>query len=125
MNKTKSNKPPFSRVIALQIVLTLTIISNIIGAANAIRNFDSFLLTYPKLNNALGYVYILCALIAVIGAYYLWSLKKGGLYVICIALITIVGLDIYAGIPAQHLFSAVALFVLILIVLFPVRKYLK
>ena len=121
----KPAKPPFSRLIALQIVLTLTILSNIIGAANAIRSFDIFLLTYPKLNIALGYVYIMCALIAAIGAYYLWSLKKNGLYVIGIALITIAGLDIYAGISSQHLFSVVGLFVLIIIVLIPVRKYLK
>jgi hypothetical protein len=67
----------------------------------------------------------LCALIAAIGAYYLWSLKKSGLYVIGIALITIAGLDIYAGISSQHLFSIVGLFVLIIIALIPVRKYLK
>jgi len=121
----KPVKPPFPRVIALQIVLTLTIISNVIGAANAIRNFDSFLSSYPKLNNALGYVYILCALITVIGAYYLWGLKKAGLYVICVAFITVIGLDIYAGIPSQHLIAASALLVLIIIVLIPVRKYLN
>ena len=118
-------KPPLSRAVALQIVLTLTIISNIFGAANAIRNFDSFLLTYPKLNTALGYIYILSALIAVIGSYYLWKLKKSGLYVICIAFIAVIGLDLYAGIPTQHLITASALLVLIFIVLIPVWKYLE
>jgi len=112
-------------VIALQIVLTLTIISNIVGAANAIRNFDAFLLTYPRLNNSLGYVYVLCALFAVIGAYYLWSLKKSGLYVICVAFAAVIGLDLYADIPIQHILAATGLFILILIVLIPVRKYLK
>ncbi|HJY64631.1 MAG TPA: hypothetical protein VJ455_10785 [Ignavibacteria bacterium] len=120
-----SIKPSASRMIALQIVLTLTIISNIIGAANAIRNFDAFLLANPKLNNVLGYVYVMSALIAVIGAYYLWSLKKSGLYVITIAFIAVIGLDLYAGISTQHILAASALFVLILIVLIPVRKYLN
>jgi hypothetical protein len=120
----KPVKPSFQRLIAMQIVLTLTIISNIIGAASAIRNFDSFLITYPKLNTALAYLYILCALIIVIGAYYLWKLKKNGLYVMCIAFITIAGLDVYAGIPSQHTIAALGLLVLIIIVLIPVRKYL-
>ncbi|HEY3251497.1 MAG TPA: hypothetical protein VGK25_10310 [Ignavibacteria bacterium] len=122
MNKTL--KPPFGKIIALQIVLTLTIVSNIIGAAAAIRNFDMFLALNPKLNNALGYVYIMCSLIAVIGCYYLWQLKKAGLYVIAIALLTVIGLDLYAGISIQHMISAAALLILIIIVLIPVRKYL-
>src|SRR3989304_5680082 len=109
MNKMKI-KPSASRMIALQIVLTLTIISNIIGAANAIKNFDAFLLAYPKLNNVLGYMYVMCALFAVIGAYYLWKLKKAGLYVIAISLITVIGLDLYAGIPMQHILAASGLF---------------
>ena len=121
----KSKKPSFSRQIALQIVLTLTIISNIIGAASAIRNFDSFLLAYPKLNVALAYIYILSALIVVIGAYYLWKLRKNGLYVICIAFIAVIGLDLYAGIPAQQLITAAGLLVLIVIVLIPVWNFLE
>jgi len=121
----KPVKPPFGRIIALQIVLTLTIIANIFGAANAIRNFDLFLALNPKLNNALGYVYIMCSLIAVIGSYYLWKLKKAGLYVICIAFITVIGLDLYANMPMQHILSSAALLILIVIVLVPVRKYLN
>lgn len=119
------SKPPFPRLIALQIVLTLTMIANIFGAGSAIRNFEAFLLAYPKLNLALGYLYILCALIVIIGAYYLWKLKKSGLYVICIAFITIIGLDFYAAIPFQHTLSAMCLLVLIIITLIPVRRYLS
>ena len=121
----KPVKPPFSRVIALQIVLTLTIVSNIIGAASAIRNFDVFVANYPLLNNALGYVYILCAMIAVIGAYYLWKFKNAGLYVMTISFVTVIGLDLYSGIPSQHILAATGLFVLIIIVLIPERKYLN
>lgn len=118
-------KPPISRSIALHIVLTLTIISNIFGAANAVRNLDAFLLAYPNLNNVLGYVYISTALLTVIGAYYLWSFKKTGLYLICIAFALVIILDIYAGIPLEHMLAAGALFVLILIVTVPVRKFLN
>ena len=125
LRSEKPLKPPLSRMIALQIVLTLTIFSNIFGAGNAVRNFDVFLSTYPKLNNVLAYVYISCALLAVIGAYYLWSLKKFGFYFICTALIAVIGLDIYAGIAVQHMLIAMGLFALIIIVLIPVRNYLK
>src|SRR3972149_6482800 len=120
-----SIKPSASRMIALQIVLTLTIISNIIGAANAIRNFDAFLLANPKLNNVLGYVYVMSALIAVIGAYYLWSLKNSGLYVITIAFIAVIGLDLYAGISPQQILASSPVSVLFRSPLTPLRKSLN
>src|SRR4030095_15208837 len=111
-------------VIAMQIVLTLTVIANIFGASTAIRNFETFLALNPKLNNVLGYVYIMCSLVAVLGCYYLWKFKKAGLYVIIIAFIMVIGLDFYANMPMQHIISTAALLVLIIIVLIPVRKYL-
>jgi len=118
-------KPTFGRVIALQIVLTLTIIVNIFTASNAVRNLEAFVNTYPVLNNMLAYVYIGCSLLNVISCYYLWQFKKFALYMLLVSVFTVIGLDIYAGMPSQPIFAALAQFVIIIASLIPVWKFLK
>jgi len=98
---------------------------NIFTASNAIRNFDAFLKTYPVLNNSLAYVYIGCSLLTVIACYYLWQLKKFALYLIFIPIFTVIGIDLYAGMPAQPIVAAIAQLVLILVCLVPAWKYLS
>ena len=121
----KKIRPPFGKVIALQIVLTLTIIVNIFTASNAVRNLDAFINTYPVLNNSLAYVYIGCSLLTVIACYYLWQLKKFALYILFLSVFTAIGLDIYAGMPLQPILAAIAQLVLVAACLVPVRKYLS
>lgn len=118
-------KPPFNRVIALHIVLTLTILVNIFTASNAIRNIDSFVNTYPALNHTLAYIYIACSMITVIACYYLWQLKKFALYLLGASILTVIGLDIYAGMPIQPVLAAIAQLALIVACLVPARKFLK
>ena len=117
-------KPPFNRVIALHIVLTLTILVNIFTASNAIRNLDSFVNTYPVLNHTLAYIYIACSMLTVVACYYLWQLKKFALYLLAVSILTVIGLDIYAGMPLQPVLAAIAQLALIIACLIPAWKYL-
>jgi len=121
----KPIKPPFGKVIALHIVLTLTILVNIFTASNAVRNIDVFINTYPVLNSSLAYVYIGCSLLMVIACFYLWQLKKFALYILFFSVFTAIGLDIFAGMPAQPIFAALAQLVLIMMCLIPAWKFLK
>jgi hypothetical protein len=118
-------KPPFGKVIALQIVLTLAILINVFTASNAVRNIDAFLLAYPALNLTLAYVYIGCSLLTVIACYYLWQLKKFALYMLFVPIVTVILIDVYAGMPAQPIIAAIAQLLLILICLIPAWKYLR
>jgi hypothetical protein len=118
-------KPPARQKLVLQIVLTVVIFLGVINAALIVRNVETFVQSNARMNETLAYAFAVCWLVAAIGSFYVWGLKKWGLYVVCLAFVLIIGFNFYIGVEMQKLLLTLACFVLVIAAVIPLRNYFK